>query len=159
MTLLTPAHIESIGTELWAYIEKRKDGKWDCIDKWEFIEEDRIDTVAKPIDIDDSIYLHGLLGGLDTDNGWPVIAPPRGLPKGCSLPVYLELDNTYFARSHVSLRELVDFDWDEAVPLINDKLQTYRQTVYPTLAPTLERMVALSELPDQSDVRLVYGFY
>lgn len=52
--------------------------------------------------------------GIETGTGFNIIADPRGLPEDASEEVKEKFDATYLHDiSHISLRELLDFDWNQ----------------------------------------------
>lgn len=118
-----------MGCDIHFYVEARKDRSWSSADRWthdlygegsgpgvafedRFYNGRNYDLFAILADVRNGIGF----AGIDTGDGFNVIAPPRGLPADASPEVRAASEEwgcDGHSRSYFTVKELLDFDWNQ----------------------------------------------
>lgn len=119
-----------MGTDIHFYVERRENGRWVSADKWtletQYLEEGQEPYLT--VGYRDHFYsnrnydVFAILAdvrngrgfaGVDTGDGFEIIAEPRGLPHDMSPELTREAQGCDHTPSWVTVAELMAFDWTQ----------------------------------------------
>lgn len=103
-----------MGCDIHVFVERKIDGEWQSLDKWE--QDDDYCYVENEIFSDRNYQFFPFLGDARNSDSIQPIAAHRGTPEVVSAPVKKYMD--YYgcdlhSKSWISFRELLEADWDQ----------------------------------------------
>jgi hypothetical protein len=156
-----------LGTDISVYIEREvTDGanstkkKWISLDEWIYdpsIDEERV-PYGKRYWIERNYLLFAILADVRNRYNIQPISQPKGLPEDVSPEVKKQSDDENgdaHTRSWLTLKELLEYDWQQKFEDDNDEIFPLEAMVIPFVSEFIPR---LSKIDEPENVRMVFWF-
>ncbi len=153
-----------MGTDIHVYIEQKtikNDNplmtEWISVDEWINDSYFEIMEVRKRYWTDRNYLLFAILANVRNHYNIQPISLPKGLPDDVSPEVKNQSDEENYAhtRSWLTLKELLEYDWQQTMADDNEEIFPYEELVIPFVSDFIPR---LSKIDEPENVRMVFWF-
>lgn len=156
-----------MGTDIHVYIEQKKFKnenstmfKWISVDEWIY------DTFSEEMEVpfskrywkDRNYLLFAILANVRNRYNVQPISAPKGLPDDVSPEVKNQSDEENgdaHTRSWLTLKELIEYDWQQTMEDDNEVISPYEELVIPFVSAFIPR---LSKIDEPENIRMVFWF-
>lgn len=154
-----------MGTDIHVYIEQKiikNDNplmtEWISVDEW--INDPRLEImeVRQRYWEDRNYLLFAILANVRNQYNIQPISLPKGLPDDVSPEVKKQSDEEngdVHTRSWLTLKELLEYDWQQTMEDDNEEIYPYEELVIPFVSEFISR---LSKIDEPENVRMVFWF-
>ena len=125
-----------MGCDIHIYVEKKVNGKWECIDDLKKDEDGFFEIKGEEIYHGRNYILFALLANVRNYSGVEPISEPKGLPVDLSDQVK-EISDIWIGNSHshsyLTLQELLNYDFETMIPdigyILNETWEKFQETL------------------------------
>lgn len=154
-----------MGTDIHVYIEQKTikiDNplitEWISVDEWIYNPYFEVKEVRKRYWTDRNYLLFAVLANVRNLYNIQPISLPKGLPDDASPEVKNQSDEENgdaHTRSWLTLKELLQYDWQQTIEDDNEEIFTFEELVIPFVSDFIPR---LSKIDEPDNVRMVFWF-